>query len=154
MSGLCWCAALTVALLVLFALLCRECGDLKQSKKTTAQAALYSRPPNSQTDRTGDSTDQTDCVIVGDLNTPSIAGITSGAMRVQRTLTAVLGDSSSSSRVRFEGKGLVDADSCMHIEVWPSVFEVSDGDSVDVWVTISARDDTIVNSTQTGQVRA
>lgn len=72
-------------------------------------------------------------------------------MRVKRTFTAVLGASAGS--VRFESAAEFLPGSRFNVDVWPRVFEVVDGERVDVWITISASASTTTQVLQAGKVR-
>lgn len=89
-----------------------------------------------------------------DLNTPSISGFIAGAVTVKRTLTAVLASGPDRHRVRFEASFKPANGSCIDIDVWPRGFEVSHGESVETWITVSTADCVTHDVTQFGQVRS
>jgi hypothetical protein len=94
----------------------------------------------------------TACTSPIEFNTPSISGaITERRIVFKRTVTAALEDRHRHGLVHFDAKAAADISSRFKVDVWPPSFEVSDGNSVDVYITISY-DDTPLSAPQTGQV--
>lgn len=94
----------------------------------------------------------TTCTRPIEFNTPSISGAISQRHLVfKRTVTAVLEDRHRDSLVHFDAKATLDPWSRFNVDVWPRSFEVSDGNSVDVYIRVSY-DNTPLSTPQAGQV--
>jgi hypothetical protein len=128
-------------------------------RKATPSALL--RPPLAANDGPGNARHHghhspthfpTTCTRPIEFNTPSISGaIIEQHIVFKRTVTAVLEDKHRYGLVHFDAKATVDAGSSFKVDVWPRSFEVSDGNNVDVYITISYHN-TPLSTPQTGQV--
>lgn len=86
------------------------------------------------------------------MNTPSISGVISQRkITFKRTVTAVLSDSHGGALVHFEAQAKADTGSNFEVDVWPRAFDMYEGNTVDVYITITYGD-TPLSTPQFGQV--
>lgn len=123
----------------------RPPGGLVQNSEPGLYHHQMHRYPPTQTFNT--------CTKPIEFNTPSISGaLSENQVTFKRTVTAVLEEKHRGILVHFDAKAVVDPGSRFKVDVWPRSFEVSEGNSVDVYITISY-DNTPLSKPQSGQVR-